>query len=348
MTPPSPTVAIIGATGAVGRELLALLEQRALRIGEARPLASARSAGARVAFRGEDLTVRELSDDALAGVDVAFFTAGSSVSRQWAPRAVEAGAVVIDNSSAFRLNNDVPLIVPEINGEALDRAGDGPPRLIANPNCSTIIMLAAVDPLRLAFGVRRISACTYQAASGAGARAVEELKRQTREALDGRTPEPELFNEIYAFNLFSHDSPVDPRTGRNAEEQKMIDESRKIWNAPDLAVTATCVRVPVMRAHAVAINVSFERPASEEEARAALESAPGLRLLDDRSSNRFPTPLAATGRDDVLVGRLRPDETQPAERDRWAGFDLLACGDQVRKGAALNAVQIAERLVLRG
>jgi aspartate-semialdehyde dehydrogenase len=257
---------------------------------------------------------------------------------------------VIDNSSAFRLDPSVPLVVPEVNPGDLGGVRRGP-GIIANPNCSTIIMLLAVNPLREAFGVDRVAACTYQAVSGAGAAAMDELASQARAVLDGGRPEPRVFHEPCAFNVFSHNSAVHPETGRNVEEQKMIDESRKMWGDAAVRITATCVRVPVMRTHAEALNVTLKRPANEREVRAALAAAPGVEVMDDRAANRFPTSIKASGRDEVLVGRIRIDETQPVETVRGeraaVGWELFVAGDQLRKGAALNAVQIAELLLGR-
>ena len=339
-------VAVVGATGAVGQEFLKVLAQRDFPVGELIPLASARSAGTRVRFAQEEHSVRELTPESFEGVDLALFSAGGSISKEYAPLAVEAGAVVVDNSSAFRMDERAPLVVPEVNPEAITRAGislGDRPGIIANPNCSTILMLVPVTPLHRAAGVRRIVASTYQAASGAGAAAMMELEQQTRDALEGKPVAGRIFPEPYAFNLFSHNSDVGP-DGYNTEEVKMLKETRKIWNQQGDAatrITATCVRVPVMRAHAESINLTFERPLSEAQAREILHDAPGVEVLDDRAGNRFPTPLLASGRDEVLVGRIRRDVSQ----DEGYGMDLFVCGDQIRKGAALNAVQIAELLL---
>jgi aspartate-semialdehyde dehydrogenase len=359
--PPAPrdstlSVAIVGATGAVGQELLQVLTQRGLPVGELRLLASERSAGRTLPFRGEDHVVKALDEQSFRGVDLALFSAGGSISKRFAPLAAEAGAVVVDNSSAFRMDPASPLIVPEVNPDALGDirvrgSGGGGGAIIANPNCSTIIMLVAVHPLHTAAGVKRIVVSTYQAASGAGAAAMQELRTQTRESLEGVGPDQltqDIFGRPYAFNLFSHDSDIGP-DGYNTEETKMVRETHKIWgqdapgtaNHQRVAITATCVRVPVMRAHAESINLTFDRELGEAEARELLQQAPGVRLVDDRAGNQFPTPLAATHRDEVLVGRLRRDISQPDGR----GLDLFVCGDQVRKGAALNAVQIAELVI---
>jgi aspartate-semialdehyde dehydrogenase len=345
---PSPTVAVIGATGAVGREFLSILEQRRFPHGPIRVLASARSAGSTLPYRGGTLTVEELGERSFAGVDLALFSAGSGPSKKFAPIAVREGAVVVDNSSAYRMDPAVPLVVPEVNPEALAPMR-GKAGIVANPNCSTIIMLVAVTPLRRAFGVDRVVVSTYQAVSGAGAAAMEELRDQTRDVLEGRPATPRLFPEPCAFNVFSHNSAMDPATGRNLEEEKMVAETRKMWCDPSARVTATCVRVPTMRAHAESINLTLSRPATEAQVREALAAAPGLKMVDDRARSSFPTPLKASGGDETLVGRVRPDDSQDAEGDgpgrRYRGFSLFVVGDQLRKGAALNAVQIAEMLL---
>ena len=328
-------VAVVGATGAVGREFIQLLGGRAPAARKITLLTSARSAGTQLEVRGVLHTVSELTHSSFEGVDLAFFGAGSGVSRQFAHTAVEAGALVIDNSSAFRMDDDVPLVVPEINPQAARRHRG----IIANPNCSTIIMAIAVWPLHRANPVRRIVVSTYQAASGAGAAAMRELEDQSRDYLEGRPVEPDVFPFPIAFNLFSHNSAID-RTGYNAEEVKMINETRKIFDAPSLAITATCVRVPILRAHSEAVNLTFESPITPDEARRILAAAPGLRVVDDRDPQHFPMPAEAGGIDEVLVGRIRRDLSQSDGR----GLDLFVSGDQLRKGAALNAIQIAELL----
>ncbi|MFN3166831.1 MAG: aspartate-semialdehyde dehydrogenase [Phycisphaeraceae bacterium] len=351
-TPPHPathpTVAIVGATGAVGQEFLRVLDQRGFPMDGLKLLASARSAGKTVAFQGKTHTIEELSADSFEGIDLALFSAGGSISKRFAQAAVDAGAVVVDNSSAFRMADGVPLVVPEVNPDAIADAniGLGPdqlPGIIANPNCSTIIMLLAVTPIHRAVGVKRVVVSTYQAASGAGAAAMAELEQQTREVLEGKTPTCDIFPQQYAFNLFSHNSQMQPN-GYNQEELKMVYETHKIWNQvgdDKTPITATCVRVPVMRAHAESINLTLDKPLTEDEARQVLADAPGVSLIDDRANNRFPTPLDASHADDVFVGRIRRDISQPDGE----GLDLFVCGDQIRKGAALNAVQIAELLV---
>lgn len=330
-------VAIVGATGAVGQELLALLEERSFPVTALRPYASARSAGRTVRFRGEDLRIATLPEDGDLDADVVFSSAGGTLSKAHARDWARHGAVVVDNTSAWRLDPATPLVVPEVNADAaLAHRG-----IVANPNCSTILALMVLAPLHRAFGLTRATVATYQAVSGAGAKGIAELTRMTRAALKGEPAEPEAFAEDIGFNLFSHDSDVGD-DGYNVEERKLILETRKILSAPDLALSATCVRVPVYRAHAEAIHAEFARPAGETEARAVLADAPGVRVVDDRAANRFPTPRGASGRDEVLVGRIRADASRPG------GLALFLAGDQIRKGAALNAVQIAEALAAAG
>lgn len=327
--------AILGATGAVGQEFLSILEHRGTKIKSLRLLASARSAGRTMQFRGTQVRVEEVNPRSFEGIDIALFSAGASASKQWGPIAVKSGARVVDNSSAFRMEAGVPLVIPEINAHTI-----GDARLIANPNCSTIIMNMAVWPLHLRHRVERIVVSTYQSASGAGWQAMQELENQTRDVLARRPAMPKAFPHPIAFNLFSHNTPIGP-DGYNVEETKMVLETRKIFDDPRLAITATCIRVPVLRAHSESINLTFEQPVTEREAREILANAPGVRVMDDRASNRFPMPLDASGKDDVLVGRIRQDISQPDGR----GIDLFVSGDQLRKGAALNAVQIAECLL---
>lgn len=332
-------IAVVGATGAVGREVLSILADRGVDPSRIRCLASDRSAGEAIPFGDTTVTVSSLTDDSFDGVALGLFMASAEVARTHIPRALAEGARIVDNSSAFRLDASVPLIIPEVNGNDIGIET----RLIANPNCSTIILLGALEPVRRAFGVVGIDVATYQAVSGAGLSAMDELREQAQAALDGRTVEPRVFAEPCAFNVFSHDSPVDPETGVNGEERKIIDESRRIWNDPGLRVTPTCVRVPVFRSHTQAITVTLGRTATEREVREALAGARGVRIVDDRAANRFPTPLGATGGDDILIGRIRPDPSGARDdrggTDRWC---LLVAGDQLRKGAALNAVQVAD------
>jgi aspartate-semialdehyde dehydrogenase len=327
-------VAILGATGAVGTELLELLENRNFPIAELKLLASERSSGRTLRFKGEDIPVEPVSDRSFDNVDLVLASAGGSTSKTWAPVAVAAGAVVIDNSSAFRLDPQVPLVVPEVNPQAV-RGHRG---IIANPNCTTILMTMAVWPLHKARSVQRIVAATYQSASGAGARAMEEVKNQAQAVLQGEQPKTEIFPYPLAFNLFPHNSPIN-ELGYCEEEMKMVNETRKIFDTQQLRITATCVRVPVLRAHSEAINLEFETPLSVEEAREILKQAPGIQVVEDWEANHFPMPTEATGRDEVLVGRIRQDISHPC------GLEIWICGDQIRKGAALNAVQIAELIV---
>jgi aspartate-semialdehyde dehydrogenase len=342
----APNVAIVGVTGAVGQEFLAVIDQRDFPFGNLRLLASARSAGKTVEFKGKTYTIEELTEDSFKDVDIALFSAGGAISKRFAPIAAEAGAVVIDNSSAFRMDPSIPLVVPEVNPEAVQgiEIGNGKGSIIANPNCSTIIMLVPVTPLHKAARVKRMVVSTYQAASGAGAAAMSELELQSREVLEGKPPTCNIFKQQYAFNLFSHNSDIGP-DGYNTEEVKMLKETHKIWGDATVGITATCVRVPVMRAHAESINLEFEHPMDESEAERILRDAPGVSLINDRSGNRFPTPLDASHRDDIYVGRIRNDASRKIVGGY--GIDLFVCGDQLRKGAALNAVQIGE-LVLAG
>jgi aspartate-semialdehyde dehydrogenase len=333
----NPVVAIAGATGAVGIELMQCLEQRKFPLAELRLLASARSAGKTLKFRGGDLAVRELTDQSLEGVDIALFSAGGAQSKRFAPAAVKAGAIVVDNSSAFRMNPDVPLVVPEINAGAM--AGHN--GIIANPNCVAIVAATPLWPIHQVRRIQRITMSTYQAASGAGAAAMEELSESTRAHLEGRAFTPKVLPHPYAFNVFSHNTRVDPDTGYNEEETKVMQETRKIFGEPALRVTATCVRVPVLRAHCIALNIELEAPLSVAEARAILGNAPGVRVVDELERNYFPMPVDASGKDEVLVGRIRTDVSDPTGRT----LALFVAGDQLRKGAALNAVQIAERLL---
>lgn len=327
-------VAILGATGAVGTELLELLASRNFPLTDLKLLASPRSAGQRMDFRGESLLVEAVSKAAFEDVDLVLASAGGSTSLEWAPVAVAAGAVVVDNSSAYRMDPQVPLVVPEVNPGAI-AAHQG---IIANPNCTTILMTLAVWPLHKVQPVQRIVAATYQSASGAGARAMTEVQTQAQAILAGQTPTTDIFPYPLAFNLFPHNSELNQQ-GYCTEEMKMVNETRKIFAAPDLRVTATCVRVPVLRAHSEALNLEFASPFEPEQARAILQQAPGVKLVEDWQANHFPMPIEASGQDDVLVGRIRQDISHPH------GLELWLCGDQIRKGAALNAIQIAELLV---
>jgi aspartate-semialdehyde dehydrogenase len=332
----NPVVAIVGATGAVGVEMIGCLERRKFPLAELRLLASARSAGKTLTFRGEPLIVRELTAASFAGVDVALFSAGSAISREFAPLAVRAGAVVIDNSSAFRMDPNVPLVVPEINAQAA-REHRG---IIANPNCTAIISVVPLWPIHRTNRIVRLLISSYQAASGAGAAAMEELRESTRAYLEGRSYAPRVLPHPYAFNLFSHNTRIDPVSGYNDEEIKVAQESAKIFGDSAIRVSATCVRVPVLRAHSVAITFECERPITAQEVRALVSAAPGVKLVDDAERNYFPMPHDASGHDPVLVGRIRRDVSDPSGRS----IALFVAGDQLLKGAALNAVQIAEGL----
>ncbi len=328
-------VAVVGATGAVGQEFLRVLEQRRFAYDRITFLASSRSAGKTITFQGKAHTVVELTEKSFAGVDLALFSAGGSISKKFAPIAAAAGTVVVDNSSAFRMDPAVPLVVPEVNPEDA-RAHKG---IIANPNCSTIIMVVPVWPLHRACPIERLVVSTYQAASGAGYQAMLELEEQSRDVLAGKPVTPKVLPHRIAFNLFSHNSKVG-ENGYNEEEMKMVKETRKMFHCDAIQITATCVRVPVLRAHSETINITFAKPMSERQVREVLSSAPGVRVVDDREKNHFPMPLESSDGDDVFVGRIRQDISQPDGR----GIDLFVSGDQLRKGAALNAVQIAELL----
>jgi aspartate-semialdehyde dehydrogenase len=332
-----PTVAIVGATGAVGGELIGCLERRDFPLERLRLFASGRSVGRKLLFRGDSIVVEELNEDSFPGVDIALFSAGSAVSRRFAPIAVSQDAVVVDNSSAFRMEPGVPLVVPEVNPEAIERHLG----IIANPNSVAVVAVVPLWPLHRHNRIRRIIAATYQAASGAGAAAMEELRESTAAYLEGVAYQHPVLAHPYAFNLFSHDTRVDPASGSNEEEIKVMRELRKIMDEPELLIGVTCVRVPVLRAHSIALAVEFAQPIEAGEAREILAAAPGVRLVDDAAHNHFPMPVEASGQDDVLVGRIRRDASDPSA----CSLSLFLAGDQLLKGAALNAVQIAERLV---
>jgi len=302
-------VAVVGVTGAVGQEILRVMERRKFPVSELIPLASERSVGSEVEFWGKKIKVRKLEAEAFQGVQVAFFSAGATRSREFIPVARKAGAVVVDNSSAFRMDPKVPLVVPEVNGELLAQK----PGLIANPNCSAAILAVALAPLHRAAGLESIVVSTYQSASGAGARAMQELEHQVREFAAGRELRAEVFPHVLAFNLFSHNSPVG-KDGYNEEETKMVEETRKIFGLPGLRMTPTCVRVPVPRAHSEAVVASFARPLAVEEAKKLLAKASGVRVVDDPGKNLFPMPKDASGELDVLVGRIR---AWPGRIARW-------------------------------
>lgn len=331
-------VAVLGATGAVGREFLDLFEKRQFPIGRLMLLASERSAGSRIPFRGEDLEVQAVSANAFDDVDVAFFSAGAGRSREWAPVACKSGALVVDNSSAFRMDPTVPLVVPEINWDAV-KSND---KLIANPNCSAIILLMAVAPLRKLGKIDRLIVSTYQSASGGGAAMMQDLLDQTRDSLEGRDVVPKVTPHPYAFNLFSHNTPIGPE-GANEEEAKVVEESRKILGDSGLKINVTCVRVPVLRAHSESVTVEFDGPCPDEKSvREVLSSAEGVKVIDNRVSNHFPMPVESSGQNDVFVGRIRKDPSNPS------ALCMFISGDQLLKGAALNAVQIAEKAIATG
>ena len=328
-------VAIVGATGAVGAELIGCLERRGFPVGQLKLLASARSAGRTLVFRGQPVAVETLTADSFDGVDIALFSAGASISREFAPIAAARGCVVVDNSSAFRMDAGTPLVVPEVNGGLLA----GRPMIVANPNCVAAIAVMALAPLHARNPIVRVIGSTYQSASGAGAAAMEELELSTAAYLAGEAFTPKVLPHPYAFNVFSHNTPIDPATGYNGEESKVMAEIRKLMGTPDLRVSFTCIRAPVLRAHSMALNVEFDRQVTAMEAQSWLADAPGVRLVNDNENNHFPMPSEATGADDVLVGRLRGDASDPTGRS----LTLFLSGDQLLKGAALNAVQIAEQ-----
>ena len=328
------TVAVLGATGAVGREMLKILEERNFPVGKLVPLASARSAGKTVPFRGEEVTIQEAKDEAFEGVDIVLGAAENDIAKKFAPAIVKAGAVFVDNSSAFRLDPNVPLIVPEINPEDVKNHHG----IISNPNCSTIITVTAVNALNALSPIRTMTASTYQAVSGAGAGGPIELMNEVEALSKGETYEPKVFSHQIAFNLIPQIGS-EQFEGYTSEEMKMQNEGRKIMHLPDLKVSCTCVRVPVVRSHSISVSLHFDRPISVQEARETIAKAPGCKLVDDLAKKEYPMPLDTSNQDIVFVGRIRPDLTDPN------GLCLWCCGDQVRKGAATNAVQIAELLV---
>jgi len=329
-------IAIAGVTGAVGQEFLNIIEQRKFPFDSLKMLASSRSAGKKIEFKGKIYIVEELTKDSFKGIDIALFSAGGGRSKEFAPAAVKAGAIVIDNSSAFRMDPEVPLVVPEVNADAIKQHKG----IIANPNCSTIIANVPVWPLHKANPIKRMVVSTYQAASGAGQSAMLEMIQQAKEVLDGKPVTCKTLKYQLAFNLYCHDSKIGPN-GYNEEEMKMLKETHKIFNCSLIAITCTCVRVPVMRTHCESINLEFTDPITPEQVTDLLSTAPGVSIIDDRENNRFPMPIDASGNDDVYVGRIRQDESIPDNR----GINLWVAGDQIRKGAALNAIQIAEKLL---
>ena len=328
-------LAIAGVTGAVGQEFLNLLAERQFPFASLKMLASSRSAGKKISFMGTEYTVEELTADSFDGVDIVLFSAGGGRSKEFAPAAVKAGAVVVDNSSAFRMDPDVPLVVPEVNAEAIKQHKG----IIANPNCSTIIANVPTWPLHKANPIKRMVISTYQAASGAGQSAMLEMMQQAREVLDGKPVTCKTLKYQLAFNAYCHDSKIGPN-GYNEEEMKMVNETHKIFSCPEMAITCTCVRIPVMRTHCESLNLEFKSPITPDQVRELLDAAPGVSIIDDRENNYFPMPVDATGKDDVFVGRIRQDESIPDKR----GINLWIAGDQIRKGAALNTIQIAELL----
>jgi aspartate-semialdehyde dehydrogenase len=331
-----PVIAIAGVTGAVGAEFIATMDRRKFPVRKLKALASARSAGKTLDFRGTKVVIEQLNEHSFDGVDIALFSAGGSVSRKFAPIAVKAGAVVIDNSSAFRMDPNVPLVIPEINARRI-REHKG---IIAVPNCAAITALVPLWPIHRQNRIKRLIVASYQAVSGAGAAAMQELVDSTRAHLDGQAFQQKAMPHPLAFNLFSHNTPIDPATGYNEEETKVIRETRKIFEDERIGVGITCIRVPVLRAHSEAITFECERPISEAEVREMLSGAPGVRIVDDRTRNYFPMPSDASGQDDVLVGRIRRDLSDAS----GYSISMFVAADQLLKGAALNAIQIAELL----
>lgn len=329
-----PHVAVVGATGAVGIEMIKTLEQRHFPVGKLTLLASARSVGKKLKFRGQDITVQELTETAFTGIDIALFSAGGSISKEYAPIAARAGCVVIDNSSAFRMDEQVPLVIPEINAADVKKHKG----IIANPNCTTAITLMALYPLHRAFGCKRVFAASYQAVSGTGAKAIAELERQVDQVVRGQEVTREVYPHQIAFNVLPHVDSFLP-TGYTKEEMKMENEGRKIMHHPNFHASVTCVRVPVYRAHSVAVHAEFEKPVTVPAAREVLKKAPGLKVVDEPSKNEYPLPLHLAGQYDCAVGRLRKDCAMEN------GLAFWVAGDQLLKGAALNAVQIAEELL---
>ena len=328
------TVAVLGATGAVGQEMMKILAERNFPVGKLIPLASARSAGKTLKFKGEDVTIQEACDTAFEGVDIVLGAAENDIAQKFAPAIVKAGAVFVDNSSAFRLDPKVPLIVPEINPEDVSWHSG----IIANPNCSTIITVTAVNALNQLSPIRTMTASTYQAVSGAGAGGPIELMNEVEALRKGETYEPKVFSHQIAYNLIPQIGG-EQFEGYTSEEMKMQNEGRKIMHLPELKVSCTCVRVPVVRSHSISVSVHFDRPVTVEQAREVLKDAPGVKLVDDLKNKQYPMPLDTSDQDIVFVGRIRPDLTDDN------GLCLWCCGDQVRKGAATNAIQIAELLV---
>ena len=328
------TVAVLGATGAVGQEMIKILQERNFPVGKLVPLASARSAGKRLQFKGEDVVIQEATDSAFEGVDIVLGAAENDIAKRFAPAIRKAGAVFVDNSSAFRMDPDVPLVVPEVNPEDVKNHKG----IISNPNCSTIITVTAVNALNSISPIKSMVASTYQAVSGAGAGGPVELMNEVEALRKGETYEPKVFSHQIAYNLIPQIGG-EAFEGYTSEEMKLHNEGRKIMHLPEMNVSCTCVRVPVMRSHSISVQLKFDRPVSVEEAREILKDAPGVKLVDDLKNKEYPMPLETSGQDIVYVGRIRPDITDEN------GLCLWCCGDQVRKGAALNCIQIAELLI---
>ncbi len=328
------TVAVLGATGAVGQEMIHLLEERNFPVGKLVPLASARSAGKTLKFRGEDVKIELACDEAFEGIDIVLGAAENDIAEKFAPAIVKAGCVFVDNSSAFRLNPDVPLVVPEVNPEDAKKHKG----IISNPNCSTIITITAVNALNSIAPIKAMTTSTYQAVSGAGAAGPVELMNEVEALSKGETYEPKVFSHQIAYNLIPQIGGAQFE-GYTSEEMKMQNEGRKIMHLPELKVSCTCVRVPVIRSHSISVSLHFDTPVSVEQAREVLAKAPGVKLVDDLANKQYPMPLETSGQDLVFVGRIRPDLTDDN------GLCLWCCGDQVRKGAALNCIQIAELLI---
>jgi aspartate-semialdehyde dehydrogenase len=327
-------VAIAGATGAVGKELVGCLERRNFPVTSLKLLASERSAGKTLPFKSKQIAVETLDENSFKGIDIALFATDSALSKQYVPIAVKEGAIAIDNSSAFRMDPSVPLVIPEINAGEIGKAKG----IIANPNCTAICTITPLWPIHRRNRVKRMIFSTYQAASGAGQPAMDELFESTKAFIEGRAFEPKVLPHPYAFNVFSHNDKIDLQTGYNYEEEKAMAESKKIMGEPDLRINATCIRVPVMRAHCISLTFECEKPITPEDVRAILSDAPGVKLVDDREKNYFPMPRDASGQDLILVGRIRKDVSDPTGHS----ISWFASGDQLLKGAALNAVQIAE------
>jgi aspartate-semialdehyde dehydrogenase len=330
-------VGVLGATGLVGSTILELLEQREFPVAELVPLASARSAGRELSWNGGAVTVQELGEDSIQGLDLVLSSAGGSVSAEWAPKIVEAGATIVDNTSYFRMRDDVPLVVAEVNPDAIE----GHRGIVSNPNCSTMQMVVALAPLHEEAGIERLVVSTYQAVSGTGKAAIDELREQTRAVLDGGEAVAEIYPHPIAFNVIGAAGNFAEGDDHTDEERKLINETRKILGDEEIRVSATCVRVPVVTGHSEAVNVETKQPLSPERARELLEAAAGVSVVDDPAAVRYPMPLDAAGRDEVFVGRIRRDPGNERALDMWV------VGDNLRKGAATNAVQLAELLVER-